>query len=297
MSFRTANILGMISLFFWSMNVAVTRQLGEAHPFGVPGISFLLSGCLLVALDTIRRRPMPWNSDADPKFWFLGGFCFVTYMVLYVLGLATSTSREVALPLSLINYMWPALILILMPLFFSGRVRWSVLAGGILLCFAGVGFALLWGLPLAAVAVVFRDNWPAGLMLAVAALLWAFYSIAARKWGGTVNGVGWFFVCTGVVFLLFWVASGDALGFRREMLGPLILHAVAINATGYLFWDLGVRWGDMGLMGTLANFLPIGMSLFGAWYLEKPTTPGLWIGCVLVTVGAILCRKGFVKSK
>lgn len=296
MNARTANTLGIVSLVFWCMNVAVTRQLGEAHPFGMPGLSFFIGGVILVAWDTFRRRPPPWKSDAGPAFWLFGGFCYIVYMILYVVSLSTSSSREVVLPLGLINYMWPSLILLLMPLFFPGRVRWAILIAGIALCVIGVGFALLWGLSFRDIAGVMRNDWQAVVMMAIAAFLWALYSNIARKWGGTANGVGWFFLLTGLVLLALWVGSGEPLGFESAMLGPLLLHSVAISAVGYLLWDLGVRWGDMSLLGTLANFLPIGSSLFGAWYLGNSTTSGLWIGCVLVTVGAILCRRGFVKT-
>lgn len=293
----TANIFGISSLVFWSMNVGVTRQIGEAHPYGMPGLSFLLSGIGLVLLDAARGTPLPWNSDARPRFWLFAGGAFVLYMIVYVCALSSASTREVVLPLGLVNYMWASLILLLMPLFFPGRVRWPVLAGGIALCVAGVALAMLWGMSLASLAKALREDWPAFLMMAAAAFLWAFYSNASRKWGGSANGVGWFMLASGAMFLAVWFVSGEPLGLTRAMTFPLILHALAINAAGYLFWDFGVRWGDIGLMGAMANFLPLGSVLFGSWYLGSSTTPGLWIGGALVTIGAMLCGKGFEPAR
>lgn len=292
MSITLANALGIAALVCWSMNTAVTRHLGEAHPFGMPGLSFSVAGLTLILLDRIRSKPLPWRSDASPKFWYLCGGAFAAYLLLYTSGLTYADSRLVVLPLGLINYFWPSLILVLMPWFFPCRVKWGILVAGALLCVAGVGMSFLWGMPLDGFAGVFAATWPAFLMMAAAAFLWAFYSNAARKWGGTANGVGWFQLAGGLCFLALWWMRGGDLGLDASILVPFLIHALVINAAAYTFWDCGVRRGDIGLMGTLANFLPLGSVLFGSWYLGDATTPGLWLGGLLVTCGAALCRKG-----
>ena len=292
MSIVAANLLGALALLCWSMNIAVTRHLGEAHPFGMPGLSFLVSGIILLAMDRARGRALPWNSDADIRFWLLGGGAFVAYVLLYICGLSFGTSRMVVLPLGLVNYFWPSLILVLMPFFFHHAVRWPVLLAGMALCLAGVGVSLLWGLSPETLAAVLWANRPAFLMMLAAAFLWAFYSNAVRKWGGTANGIGWFQTVGGLCFLLLWLLSGGPLGFEKNMLIPFLLHAAIVNALAYMLWDCGVRWGDIGLMGALANFLPLGSIIFGVWYLGDASTPGLWIGGALVTAGAVLCRRG-----
>ena len=292
MSASLTNSFGMLALVFWSMNIVVTRHIGEAHAYGMPALSFLSAGLLLVVFDLLRKKALPWKSDANPRFWIFGGGAFVIYVLLYVAGLSYSPSRTVALSLGLINYFWPSLILVLMPLFFPCSIRWGILASGVGLCVVGVALSLLWGMSPGEMAAVFKENWPAFLIMAGAAFLWAFYSNAARKWGGTANGVGWFMLAGGACFFVLWLASGEPLGFSRSMLAPFLVHAAIVNAAAYMLWDYGVRFGDIGLMGTLANFLPLGSVLFGAWYLGDATTPGLWLGGGLVTCGAVLCRKG-----
>lgn len=274
------------------MNVALTRVIGEAHPLGMPGLSFLTAGIILIGLDAVKKRPLPWNSDAGPAFWLLGGGAFVLYLVLYAIGLSFSDSREVVLPLGLVNYCWPSLMLVMMPFFFTVRVRWPVLAAGMILCIVGVGCSLLWGMSLRQVAAVAASTWQPFLMMAGSAVLWAFYSNVARKWGNTASGTGWFMLTAGLAFLAMWLVAGGPLGLSAAMLAPLALHALVVNAAAYLFWDCGVRWGDMGLMGVLANFLPVGSVLFGLWYFGNNSTTGLWLGGILVTLGAVLCRKG-----
>lgn len=292
MTERTANALGVVSLLFWSMNISVTRHIGEAHPFGLPGLSFVAAGLLVILFDRLRGSPTPWRSGASRLFWLLGGGSFVLYLLLYTSGLTFSPSRAVALPMGLVNYFWPSLILVLMPFFFKARVAWGTLAAGLLLCVAGVGCALLWGMGLNEIALAVGRNLPAFAMMAAAAFLWAFYSNAARKWGGDANGVGWFQLAGGICFLLLWLVEGGPLGFEKSMLVPFVLHAVLVNAVAYMLWDTAVRQGDIGLMGTLANFLPVASVAFGSWYLGDKTTPGLWLGGALVTAGAILCRRG-----
>ncbi len=163
---------------------------------------------------------------------------------------------------------------------------------GIVLCVVGVGLALLWGLSWLAILEVCRHNLTSVVSMCFAAFLWAFYCNAARKWGGTANGTGWFLLATGIAALAAWGVFGRPLGHNATMLGPLLIHSLLINAAAYLFWDVGVRRGSIKLMGILANFLPIGSVLFGVWYLGDRPTPGLFLGCVLVSLGALCCRHG-----
>jgi len=292
MNKKTANLLGMIALLCWGLNVAVTRHITEVHQLGMPGLSFLTAGLLLIAFDLIRGRGLPWASNASPKFWILGGSSFVLYLACYVLALSWAKTDAIVLPLGLVNYFWPALILALMPAFFPAQVRWGVLLLGLALCVAGVGMALLWGLNLATMATEFVANWQAFLLMILAAFLWAFYSNAACKWGGTANGTGWFMATAGLILTLLWWSGGKPLGFSADMTAPFLLHALVVNAAAYMFWDTGVRKGTLLWLGMLANFLPLLSVLFGAVYLGNPVTIGLWLGGGLVVGGAMLCRKG-----
>ncbi len=292
MNAKIANFLGVLALLCWSMNVAVTRHISEAHIFGMPGLSFLTAGLLLIIFDRIRHNALPWQDNAKPWYWLFGGGAFIAYTLLYTSGLSFSATREVVLPLGLVNYFWPSLILLLIPFFFHQSVRWSILAIGLIFCLAGVGCSLLWGMSLVEVGQAIHAYWLAFAMMVAAAFLWAFYSNAVRKWGGAANGVGWFELASGLCFLALWLWDGGSLGFDAAMLGPFLVHAVVVNACAYMLWDCSMRWGDISLIGALANFLPLGSIIFGSWYFGDPTTPGLWIGGALVTLGAILCRRG-----
>ncbi len=287
-----ATSLGILALVFWSMNVAITRVIGEAHHFGMPGLSFTLAGVVLLACDFFHKTPPPWRSTARKPYWFAGGLAFLAYMIFYVLGVSWSPDRRLALPLGLVNYLWPSLLLVMLPYFIACRMDRRLLAGGVVLCLSGVGLALLWGLDLGAILVMVREDWPAFFMMFACAVLWAFYSLAARKWGGNANGTGWFFLAAGFCLLGMWRFSGGDLHFTRAMIPPFLLHSLLATAAAYLMWDIGARRGDIGILGALANFLPLGSVLFGSWYLGEKNTPGLWIGCVLVTAGAVLSRRG-----
>ncbi len=287
-----ATSLGILALTFWSMNVAITRVIGEAHHFGMPGLSFTLAGAVLLVFDLVHRTPPPWRSTARKPFWFLGGLAFLAYMVFYVLGVSWSADRRLALPLGLVNYLWPSLLLVMLPFFFACRVDRRFLAIGVALCRTGGGLALLWGMDLGEILVMGQAEWPAFLLMFACAVLWAFYSLAARRWGGDANGTGWFFLASGMCLLLMWRLGGGELHFTRAMLAPFVIHSLLATAAAYLMWDIGARRGDIGVLGALANFLPLGSVLFGSWYLGEKNTPGLWLGCVLVTAGALLCRRG-----
>jgi drug/metabolite transporter (DMT)-like permease len=80
------------------------------------------------------------------------------------------------------------------------------------------------------------------------------------------------------------------------MILPFLSHSLLVNAAAYVFWDVAMRHGDIALMGSAANALPITSILFAVWYLGEPLTPGLLVGGALVAAGAILCRRGAPKE-
>jgi drug/metabolite transporter (DMT)-like permease len=289
---NVANLAGIAALLGWSMNVAITRQLAEADMFGLPSLSLLVSGTFLVSLDAACGRGNPATAGADPKFWLLGGASFVLYLVCYICGLAGAASREVSLALGLANYLWPAFILLLMPLFFPCRLRATFLLPGILLCLVGVTVAFLRDLGMGTLWREWGENGLSLIAMLAAAFLWAFYSNAARKWGGQANGVGWFQLAAGLVFLALWAAGEGELGLSGSTLLPFLLHAIVVNALSYLLWDIGIRRGDLDLLGILANFLPVGSVLFGFWHFGGDPGNGLWSACLMISLGAVFCRRG-----
>ena len=292
MTTALANILGIAALLAWSMSVGLTRHLAEAHRFGLPGLSFFTAGILMISFDFARGKKPPWRTGANPLFWLLAGGAFVGYIVFYDTALSWSASRDVVLTLGLVNYFWPALILLIMPVFFVCRVNWAILGAGLLLCLSGVGMALLRDVSIADVMRNMADDWPAFLIMTGAAFLWAFYSNAARKWAGRASGAGWFMLTSGLVLLVMWRLDGGPLGFEPGMTLPFLVHALVVNAAAYALWELGVRRGDLRFLGLAANFLPLASVIVGSWYLGGGFSSRLWLGGGMVALGAYLCGKG-----
>ncbi|MDR3210575.1 MAG: EamA family transporter, partial [Planctomycetota bacterium] len=271
MSKTLANLLGTLALIGWSLNIAVTRRLAEVDPYGLPAVSFIAAGIILLAFDHLRSGTK--GKAKDPiKFWLLGGGAFVAYIVSYVLALSRVNSSEAGIALGLVNYFWPVLILFLLPFFSHCRVSWTCLAFGMALCLSGVAFALLWGIPAREIVANLEENREAFIIMLAAAFLWAFYSNAIRQWSGNANGTGWFQLASGLVFLVLWWERGTDLGLTPDLYIPLLLHILIVNASSYLLWDLGVRYGDIVWLGILSNFLPLASVLFGVWYLETSPT-------------------------
>lgn len=283
---------GIIAMTMWALNVAVTRHISEANPYGMPALSCILAGSLLIVYDMIQKKPMPWNGTADKKLWILAAPAFICHILLYTLALSINPTRDVVLPLGVINYLWPAFIVILAPFFSPCSVRLKYLLPGLAFCVCGVANAFLWGLPMASIVSALRENILACAMMLVGAVFWGFYSNAARKWAGNVNGTGWFMFVTGLAFFVLWRVTGDPLGLSSAMILPLFIHSLLVNGIAYMLWDSGVRKGDIVLLGSLSNFLPLGSILFGGWYLGTGLHAGLLVGIMMVICGAALCKRG-----
>ena len=64
----------------------------------------------------------------------------------------------------------------------------------------------------------------------------------------------------------------------------------------YVFWDYSMRRGNIVLVAAFSYFTPL-LSTIVSWrYLA--TTPGvtLWIACVLVIAGAVICKYSVVEA-
>ena len=59
----------------------------------------------------------------------------------------------------------------------------------------------------------------------------------------------------------------------------------------YHFWEIGVKSGNVRLIGQLAYFIPIGSSLLISLFFSSALSPALGIGAALIATGAWIARR------
>lgn len=161
---------------------------------------------------------------------------------------------------TLINYLWPLLVVLLAWIVLREPFRPRIAAGALL---GAAGAALVAGGQRAA----FEEGHILGYALALgSAVAWSSYTVLLRKWGG-----GRAFLLTasvGSVFLsgLWLFAAGWPDPPPPAAWGAILyLGAVTIGAA-ILAWERAVSAGEVALLGAMAYFAPF-LSAFFLWLI------------------------------
>ncbi len=159
MSSAGATLIGFSAIVMWSLLAALTAASGPIPPFQMNAMCFAI-GALAAALAWVREPARAKALRQPPLVWLHGVAGLFGYHALYFAALRIAPPAEA----SLVNYLWPLLIVVFSSLLPGERLRGFHIAGA-LLGFVGVA-ALSWSADLAA-----RPEHALGYALAFAAAL------------------------------------------------------------------------------------------------------------------------------
>jgi drug/metabolite transporter (DMT)-like permease len=220
---------------------------------------------------TLLRQPLgAWGSGIGAFF----GYHFLFFLAV---------QRAPVLDASLINYLWPLLIVLFSALLPGSRLRGRHVVGAFL------GLAGTWVL-LAGGRSHGVGGHPVGdLAAGAAAVTWAAYSVFNRRYREVPTViVGAFCAATALL-------AGLVHGFLEPTVIPLGIQWLAILGIGlgpvgaaFLAWDHGVKHGDIRMLGILSYAAPVLSSLLLVATGRAQATAATVTACLLVTAGATL---------
>jgi drug/metabolite transporter (DMT)-like permease len=294
--------MGFGAVLIWSASVACVRSTTAGlGTLTAASATYLLAGvlaCLAVYSSGRRRRELA----ALPRRYLAGcGGLFVAYMVSYYLALGLAGDHDRSLEVGLINYLWPALVMALSVPVLGRRWRWF-LVPGLALAVAGTALATLSGQAWswAALADRARDNWLPYLLALVAAVTWGLYSNLSRRWAGHCEegAVPLFTLASGLVLLGLRLAVHEPpAAWTARAVAEVAFTAVFPAFLGYYLWETAMRRGNMTLVAAASYFTPVLSVVLASIYL-KGGIPSreLWLGCALVTAGAVVSKLAIVEE-
>ncbi len=284
-----ATAAGFAAIALWSLSVALSRALSEAlGPMRAGAFVYALAGAL--AMGVLVRRPDRRRELAGlPRKYLCGcGALFVAYTVVFYAAIGLARTRQQALEVALLNYLWPALTLLFAVLLLRVPAR-STLLPAMALALAGVFLVQTHGTPTP--LHTFAANWraaplPYALGL-LAAVLWGLYSALARKWAGGRGGGVLVFLPVSAAALLPLALPGGA---PHTATGPRVLAEIAALGTasflGYRFWDTAMRRGRIVLVAAASFLTPLFSTIVSCLYLRVRPGWDLWAGCLLLVAGS-----------
>jgi drug/metabolite transporter (DMT)-like permease len=279
----TATAIGIAAILLWATLASLTALRGPIPPFETTAIVFAIGSSTIAAVALLRGRAAhlvpTWASFA------LGLYGFFAYHALYFAALTLAPPAEA----SLITSLWALLTVLFSGLLPGHRLRAAHVIGALL------GFA--------ASAILVRDRLgaagqladaPLGFALAFGcAFVWSSYSVASRLLA-SVPSESIAVPCLATAAL----AAICSLVFERWTTPPTLASWVALIGLGvgplgaaFLFWDVGMKRGNVPLLGVLSYAaLILSTMLLIALGLAQATW-ALGIACALMVAAAAIATR------
>ena len=266
------------AVILWASLAALGSLLSHIPPLLLTAIGLLIGS--LVALPVSRFQ---WRKlVVRPKILLLGVYGLFGYHA----ALFAALQNAPAVQANLVNYLWPLLIVVLAPLFFSSSQLTLRKTLGAISGFAGASLAILSGSQLTG---GFEFGYIYGL---VAALIWSTYSLATKKFSEfPTAAVGTFGFLAGLLALLAHAVFEEPIELAPGD-WPLLL-ALGFGALGGAFylWDYALKRGDPQRIGLIAFLTPLLSTLM--LIVATGTTPSilLLLSAALIVGGALVGSK------
>ena len=285
---RAATAIGFGAILLWSALALLTASAGKVPPFELAALTFAIGGGLGLIAVAARGRlaafRQPW------PVWLVGVGGLFGYHALYFAALSRAPPAEA----SLINYLWPLLIVLMSALVPGERLRARHVLG------AALGFAgaatLFAGRSQGGLGAHALDPTVAlgyGLALACA-FVWSSYSVLSRRLkAAPTEAVAGFCLATAALAALCHFAF-EATIAPAGLTAWAAMVGLGLGPVGLAFylWDYGVKHGDLRLLGVAAYAAPALSTLILVAAGFAPATASLGFACALIVGGAVVATRG-----
>ena len=283
-----ATLIGFAAVILWSMLAVLTVGTAPVPPLLLNAICFGIGGTVGIVwlvlsgeIGSLRQVPL--------KVYAIGTAGLFGYHFFYFSALRMAPAAEAGL----IAYLWPLLIVLMSALLPGERLQRGHILGGVL-GFAGAAVILLGGRSGSV------DGTMAGYALAlVCAFTWSGYSIISRSFGAVPTGsVAVFCLVTAVLSAAAHLRFETAL-WPETTLGWLSVIGLGLGPVGLAFyvWDIGVKKGDIQLLGVASYAAPVLSTLILVLAGVAAPSWSLLAAAILITAGASLAARASGKSQ
>ena len=282
MSKTSYTAVGFIAVLLWALLALFTVGSAPVPPFLLNALCFAIGGGIGViwllatgGLSQLRRVPL--------RVYLIGTAGLFGYHFLYFSALRMAPAAEAGL----IAYLWPLLIVLFSGLLPGEHLKRGHIIGG-LIGFAGAVLIVAQG-----VKGFNADALPGYGLAFLCALTWSGYSVVSRSFGAVPTAsVVVFCLATAILSGVAHVALEDTI-WPNTTLGWLSVIGLGVGPVGIAFfvWDVGVKKGDIQLLGVASYAAPVlsTLALVGAG-IAAPTWT-LLLAAALITGGAALAAQ------
>ncbi|MCB2127488.1 MAG: EamA family transporter [Rhodobacteraceae bacterium] len=287
MSRRNATLLGFSAVLLWSLLAFFTVGSAPVPPLQLNAMTFAVGG-LTGLVWVMARGGIGQLRQVPLKVYAFGAAGLFGYHFFYFSALRLAPAAEAGL----IAYLWPLLIVLLSGLLPGERLRAGHILGAVL-AFGGAALLIAKGRP-------GGDGTAAlgyGFALACA-LIWSGYSVLSRRLGSVPTSA------VAVYCVLTALLSAPAHFYMETTVWPLSLGnwlavlGLGLGPVGIAFftWDIGVKRGDIQLLGTLSYAAPLLSTLVLIVTGHATPTSRLLFAAILIAAGAALAARAAARQ-
>ncbi len=281
---RRATLIGSSAILMWSTLTLLVTFVPGVPPFQLVAVTFFIGSVLFLlkwyfaGQCSVARLIHPW------RVWALGLAGLFGYHAFYFAALRLAPPLEA----SLINYLWPLLIVVFSALLPGERLRWFHAAG------AAMGLAGTALLVADQGSLSFSGAHLAGYACALgAAVTWAGYSVLSRRVADVPSdSVGGFMAATA---LLAFIAHDlfETTVWPQGDLAWAAVVALGVGPLGLAFfvWDWGVKKGDIRVLGAASYAAPLISTLLLLAFGRGEATWQVAAALALIVSGAALAAR------
>lgn len=283
MSRARATTIGFGAVLLWALLALLTVAVGPVPPFQLSAVCFAIGGGAGLAWIAASGRLATAFAGVRPLVWAVGIGGLFGYHAAYFAALKLAPPAQA----SLIAYLWPLLIVLFSGLLPGERLRPGHVAGAVIALLGA-------GLVVAGPGQGMSAAWLPGYLAAAAcALIWSAYSVLSRRFGtAPTETVALFCLATSALSLLAHLAVEETV-WPAAASGWMAMLALGLGPVGLAFylWDIGVKRGDIQLLGTASYAAPLlsTLALIAAGF-ARPSL-GLVAAAVLITGGALVAAR------
>lgn len=285
---------GVFAMLFWSSSVCLcgvlTAKLGSLT---AASFVYMIAGALNFAIVFPKGGFGDLMKISRRRFLFCG-VPFILYFLTFYLAIGMAKDGRQLIEIGLINYFWPALILLFsVPM--QGNRAGMLLPVGILVGMSGIFMAsssFHGGLTLRGVVEDFLSSpLPYGLAFFGAAL-WAFYSNCSRIYEKESSKleIPLYMLLGGLLLLPLGFVFGETSCWNAKVVIVLLAAAVFPGVLACVLWDAAARRGNFIFVSALSYFIPLISTIITGLFYGVSLPLGIWIACLLVIAGAALCH-------
>jgi drug/metabolite transporter (DMT)-like permease len=256
------------------------------------GLELALSG-LFLAVIAWNRGDFSRIAIHDRLSLFICGTFWLLNVTLSWLSVGLANNSGELLVVGILNYLWPSLTLLFAIPILHARATWW-LVPGLLSVSTGIIATKMATAPADITVGALTDLNSLAYTLAVLdAIAWAIYSNLSRKLlhPKGASAVPFYMIVTSVPLLIAGTITEPLPA--PTFSGTVLLFIWALATAGaYLFWDVGMRYGNVVAISTTSMCIPLLSTLITAILSNHPLSAMLLTGSALVVLGSTVCRKG-----